>query len=410
MLLPGRGSTEAFSSWQERLVSDNPVPAQPKRARAALWGSLAVAAVAVAATAIHLVGGGDPGTPAPTANAAQPLAAILPAAATSGVPSPSALASASKSTGATTSKTTQPPQPIAKGGWIPVDQAAWKQQVTAYQARKADPVPSGVATVPEFRADCTYSHRLADDPIVFPGLPGASHMHSFFGNKAVDAGTTAGDLTEFTATTCKPVLDHSSYWVPTLYDAATKKPVEPTGFRVYYRSIRNNSTGVMPIPTGLRMIAGDAKKKVATPRGAQGQFYCAFYGPGDLDGVSRSSNGNWPVCDPKSYATLHYMLQFPDCWDGKHLDSPDHKEHVAYGTDQGCPADHPVRIPSLTFDITYGVKGTQQGYYLSSDPTGHTASSMHGDAFLMWDPDAMNKRTKDCVLNRHQCDNNGYEH
>jgi hypothetical protein len=382
----------------------------PKRGRAVLWGSLAVVAVTVTATAVHLAGGRS-ATPAPTANAAQALATVLPAAATSDAPSPSA--SAPKTAGAkpaATATATQPPPATAKGGWVPVDQAAWQQQIAAYKARKTDPVPAGVATVPEFRADCTYSHRLADDPVVFPGLPGASHMHSFFGNKKVDAGTTAADLTEFTATTCKPVLDHSSYWVPTLYDAATRKPVEPTGFRVYYRSIRNNSTGVMPIPTGLRMIAGDAKKKVATPRGAQGQFYCAFYGPGDLDGVARSSNGNWPICDPKSYATLHYMLQFPDCWDGKHLDSPDHKEHVAYGTDQGCPADHPVRIPSLTFDITYGVKGTSQGYYLSSDPTGRTASSMHGDAFLMWDPDAMNRRTKDCVLQRRQCDNEGYEH
>jgi hypothetical protein len=384
-------------------VPDSPPP-RPKRGRAVLWGSVAVAAVAVTATAVHLTGGRSATPPAPTANAAQTLAATAPS------PSVPSSSPATRKPAGTTPATTLPAAATAKGGWIPVDQAAWQKQVAAYRARRTDPLPAGVATVPEFRADCTYSHRRPDDPIVLPGLPGASHMHSFFGNKAVDAATTADDLTRFTATTCKPVLDHSSYWVPTLYDTATRKPVEPTGFRVYYRSIRNNSTGMMPIPTGLRMIAGDAKMRVPTPRGAQGQFYCAFYGPGDLDGVARSSNGNWPVCDPKSYATLHYMLQFPDCWDGKHLDSPDHKEHVAYGTDQGCPAGHPVRIPALTFDITYGVKGTSQGYYLSSDPTGHTASSMHGDAFLMWDPDAMNKRTKDCVLQRRQCDNDGYEH
>jgi hypothetical protein len=382
----------------------------PKRGRAVLWGSLAIAAVTVTATAIHLTGALAAG-PAATTNAAQALPA---AAAGEGAGTPTAPTSTPTAAKPTAEASAKPPkappqQATPKGGWIPVDKAAWQKQVAAYQARKVDPVPAGVADIAEFRADCTYSHRLADDPIVLPGLAGASHMHSFFGNKAVDADTTAGDLTKFTATTCKPVLDHSSYWVPTLYDAATRKPVEPKGFRVYYRSIRSNSTGMMPIPTGLRMIAGDAKKRVATPRGAHGQFYCAFYGPGDLDGVARSSNGNWPICDPKSYATLHYMLQYPDCWDGKHLDSPDHKQHVAYGNDKGCPADHPVRIPSLTFDITYGVKGTSQGYYLSSDPSGRTASSMHGDAFLMWDADAMNKRTKNCVLQRRQCDNDGYE-
>ncbi len=69
-----------------------------------------------------------------------------------------------------------------------------------------------------------------------------------------------GDLTKFTATTCKPVQDHSAYWVPTLYDAATGKPVETTGFRVYYRSLMGNSTGQMPMPNGLRMISGDAQR------------------------------------------------------------------------------------------------------------------------------------------------------
>jgi hypothetical protein len=318
---------------------------------------------------------------------------------------PAAAASSSPAAGTATAATAAKPVAV-KAGWINVDPAAWQKQVSAFRALRADPVPAGVGDKPEFRADCTYGHRLADDPIVLPGLAGASHMHSFVGNKAVDADTTAADLTKFTATTCKPVQDHSAYWVPTLYDNASGKPVETTGFRVYYRSLRSNSTGVLPVPNGLRIVAGDAKKKVPTPRGAQGQFYCAFYGPGDLDGVARSTDGNWPICGPG--ATFHFMLQFPDCWDGKHLDSPDHKEHMAFGNDQGCPADHPVRIPAITFDIQYGVTGTKAGYHLSSDPAGKSASSMHGDAFLMWDAATMNKRTKDCVAQRRTCDNYGY--
>ncbi|MFD0517494.1 DUF1996 domain-containing protein [Paractinoplanes durhamensis] len=349
-------------------------------------------AVVVGAVAVHLNGSSSSDGP-DLASKAAPIVATASSA-------------APPATRTTPPASTKPATKPAEPGWIPVDPKAWQAQVAAFKARKTDPVPAGVGDKPEFRADCTYSHRLADDPIVFPGLPGASHMHSFVGNKAVDAATTAADLIKFTASTCKPIVDHSSYWVPTLYDAATRKPVETTGFRVYYRSIRNNSTGTMPIPTGLRMIAGDAKKKVPTPRGAQGQFYCAFYGPGDLDGIARSTNGNWPICGEP--ATLHFMLQFPDCWDGKNLDSPNHKDHIAYGSDSGCPKDHPVRMPALTFDIQYGVKGTAQGYYLSSDPAGKSASSMHGDAFLMWDADAMNKRTKDCVLQRRTCGNDGY--
>ena len=335
-----------------------------------------------------------------TASAGQPLPA--PSSTPPAGPSPSNSVSAPASA--------KPPatakQKVSAPGWIPIDQAAWNAQVAKYKATKAQPA-GGAGNLPEFRADCKYSHRKADDPIVFPGLPGASHMHSFVGNKAVDADTTAGDLMKFTASTCKPTVDHSAYWVPTLYEAATKRPVETTGFRVYYRSIRTNSTGIMPIPNGLRMIAGDAKKKVPTPRGAQGQFYCAFYGPGDIDGYARSTNGNWPICG--NPASLHFILQFPDCWDGRHLDSPNHKDHVAFGTNKGCPADHPVRIPALTFDIAYGAKGSKAGYYLSSDPAGKSASSMHGDAFLMWDPNAMNQRVRNCIAQRRTCNNDGYD-
>jgi hypothetical protein len=333
----------------------------------------------------------------PSSPATQPLP---------GTASPSAGPSAKASAPAAGKTSPAARQEAPRGGWVPIDRAAWQAQVAKYRATKAEPA-GNAGNLAEFRADCRYSHRKADDPIVAPGLPGASHMHSFVGNRAVDAHTEAGDLLKFTATTCKPVVDHSAYWVPTLYEAATRKPVETTGFRVYYRSIRKNSDGIMPMPNGLRMISGDAKKKVPTPRGAQGQFYCTFYGPGDIDGYARSDNGNWPICGEP--ASLHFMMQFPDCWDGKHLDSPRHKEHLAFGTDAGCPAGHPVRIPALTFDIAYGAKGSRAGYYLSSDPQGRSASSMHGDAFVMWDVDELNQRVRNCIAQRRTCGNDGYD-
>ncbi|MEV1014069.1 DUF1996 domain-containing protein [Micromonospora sp. NPDC049801] len=388
----------------------------PSRHRPPGWAThkrLSVAAGAavvlvVAAGAVYLGNGAAQSEPSNAANAAEypSPSAGQPESSGTAVSAPATPSvSATPSTDATPSAAAAPKVPTT--GWVPIDRAAWKAQADAYQALKIDPAPAGVGDLPEFRADCQYSHRLPDDPIVAPGLPGASHMHSFVGNKAVDANTVAGDLTKFTATSCKPIQDHSAYWVPTLYDNATGKPVETTGFRVYYRSLAKNSTGQMPMPNGLRMISGDAKKKQPTPRGATGQFYCAFYGPGDLDGVARSTNGNWPICG--GTATLHFMLQFPDCWDGKHLDSPNHKDHVAYGSGGTCPPGHPVRIPAITFDIQYPAKGTPAGYYLSSDKAGKSASSMHGDAFVVWDVNTMNKRTKNCVLGRRTCDNYGYQ-
>jgi hypothetical protein len=38
-----------------------------------------------------------------------------------------------------------------------------------------------------FYANCRFSHTNDDDPIVYPGQPGKSHPHTFFGNNSTDA-------------------------------------------------------------------------------------------------------------------------------------------------------------------------------------------------------------------------------
>jgi hypothetical protein len=42
----------------------------------------------------------------------------------------------------------------------------------------------------EWQILCTIDHQRADDPIVHPGQPGASHMHSFYGNTSTKASST----------------------------------------------------------------------------------------------------------------------------------------------------------------------------------------------------------------------------
>lgn len=49
------------------------------------------------------------------------------------------------------------------------------------------------------------------------------------------------------------------------------------------------------------------------------------------------------------------------CWDGKNLDSPDHKSHVAYGGGSGangggsCPSTHPVKLPQIMYELMWNV-------------------------------------------------------
>jgi hypothetical protein len=41
---------------------------------------------------------------------------------------------------------------------------------------------------------CRFSHQDADDPTVFPGQAGKSHLHTFFGNTTTGAASTYESL------------------------------------------------------------------------------------------------------------------------------------------------------------------------------------------------------------------------
>ena len=66
-----------------------------------------------------------------------------------------------------------------------------------------------------FVSHCAFSHRAPDDPIVYPGRPGASHDHTFLGSTSTDANSTNASL-RAAATTCKRRGETAAYWVPTL--------------------------------------------------------------------------------------------------------------------------------------------------------------------------------------------------
>ncbi|MBI4940089.1 MAG: DUF1996 domain-containing protein [Actinobacteria bacterium] len=297
-------------------------------------------------------------------------------------------------TGATTMAAPSP------GRWVPVDRAAWRAQVAAFRALPPRPFPADAKRNAEFNATCTYSHSRADDAIVFPGRPGASHRHTFWGSRGADAFTTTARLLRSGRTSCTSGAgspDRSAYWVPSLY--AGDREVRPSTVTVYYSSFLEDKTATLPMPNGLRMIVGDPKLQVPTPRGAPGrQFYCAG---GPVEGVTRSRDGSWPVC--AQGGLLHYTMRFPDCWDGKHLDSPDHRSHVGWAHLGRCTAEFPVAIPSVSFVITYPTRGSRAGFRLSSG----MGSSMHGDAFVAWDPAVMNDRVRSCLTRTVTCDSAG---
>ncbi|GLW13040.1 hypothetical protein Misp01_81680 [Microtetraspora sp. NBRC 13810] len=262
-------------------------------------------------------------------------------------------------------------------------------QATAAQAKAAAPP---IVRVAEFLAECPFSHRLPDDPIIFPGLPGASHMHSFFGSTVTNAHTDVDDLVG-SRSTCSPSSDVSSYWVPTLYDG--DRAVEPTGTTFYYlgEGVRDDIIArTQPLPFGLRIVAGNAR--ATGPSESIARWSCLHAGH-----VGASKD----FVNCPSGTMLESYLDFPQCWNGRDLDSPDHKSHMAYPVAGACPSTHPVPVPKLRQVLRYPVSGDPSRFRLASGP-GYT---MHGDFFNAWPVAEMERRVRDCIRPVIKCGADG---
>jgi hypothetical protein len=228
-----------------------------------------------------------------------------------------------------------------------------------------------------FISKCGFSHQNNDDLIVYPGRPGLSHLHQYVGNNSTNAFSTQASLLAAT-TTCKRTADTASYWAPALLDGTT--PVIPQDAVIYYR--RSTLKGVRPFPQGLRMIAGDSH--ATTPQSMR----VTYWNCGVFAGVAPSSS--IPTCPDGSNLRLHVV--FPSCWDGKNLDSPDHKSHMAYAVGGRCPKSHPVSVPALELIMKYPSLGGP-GLQLSSGGQ----YSGHADFVNAWQQPELKRLVVKCL-------------
>ena len=111
----------------------------------------------------------------------------------------------------------------------------------------------------QVRSACGYSHMAYDDPIVFAGSPGASHLHVFFGNTTTDANSTQQSLDAGNSTCRGGTANRSAYWVPAIIDTGLNQPVVPDGTITYYKDNGMSPAGgpMTSLPNGLRMIGGN---------------------------------------------------------------------------------------------------------------------------------------------------------
>jgi hypothetical protein len=251
--------------------------------------------------------------------------------------------------------------------------------------------------VAQWNVMCGNDHYAADDPIVYPGQPGRSHMHTFYGNTSTNASTTTDSLFN-TVSSCGRNMgtsDHSAYWVPSLVkqnaDGTTTKVTSFQRAQIYYqRAGGGRGPGVLPFPNGLRMIAGDASARSDQPLSVVA-WDC---GSGGLE------SPHMYQCAGGSSQMIVSEVKFPSCWDGQHLDSADHKSHMAYAASDGsCPSSHPVSLPEISFGIEYMDIAGGPDYSLASGGI----YSLHGDFFAAWDNQVQNALVAECLNGAREC-------
>jgi hypothetical protein len=245
-----------------------------------------------------------------------------------------------------------------------------------------------------FRISCGVSHMSNDDPMVFPGIKNATHHHTFYGNTSVKYDSNLNTLSTTGNSTCwGGIMNRSGYWHPSLIDTRTNTPLTPEGGAIFYYKTGYNGVPLSAItapPKGLRMLAGNPKATTA------GQKKSTYY--------QCMSNGRRTDSIPNCGAgdTMQMEVEFPQCWDGKNLDSPDHISHMAEANG-GCPASHPVAIPRITLNLRFKVKTNNEAlnWRLSSDNYAFNGSnagySGHADWVNGWDEGFLKGIVRNCL-------------
>lgn len=281
----------------------------------------------------------------------------------------------------------------------------------------APPAPPGTLTddtESAFRIMWSAGPITANDPEVYANQQGVSHPHQFLGNTWLPYHPEANYALSRAhgSTTTGNILDprypenRSSYWMPALIDVIDGYAIQPHGnlyYKRYWLGSRHCRTDsdvgqCTEIPHGLRMIT------------------CFNASDGTYDGCPISWTGGDYVGPDMQTAINHayslggmnapilFSMQWPSCWDGIHVDTPNHRSHMAFPQgDNSCPEAFPNRLATISLQIFYNINqdALDGHWHLSSDEmlpnwTSAKGSTGHMDYFEAWDPTTIHLMHTQC--------------
>ena len=257
------------------------------------------------------------------------------------------------------------------------------------------PVESGTGS---YTWDCGRNengHRNTSNIVVTPGKAGsAHHLHDFLGNLSVDVGSTVKSLAGG-GTTCANG-DESTYYWPVL--RTVRRQDGPHGgvvqvpVRVSFTFLGNPRGPVVAMPRLLRGAVGDAYAVTNGGARAAAVWSCS--------GSPERRSLRYVVC-PRGEQVLR-VFDFPSCWDGRRVDSDDHRQQLVFPRPGGgCPIST-FAVPRLRIVVAYDLAPDTRYRIDSFDAQRHSPLTDHA-FFVNLMPDALMNEVVRCLNARRGC-------
>ncbi|MEV3972978.1 DUF1996 domain-containing protein [Streptomyces sp. NPDC050698] len=292
--------------------------------------------------------------------------------------------------------------------------------IRSVQPNVNSPAAQGGASRGSFATSCGVNDNglfNSDNIIAAPGVTnGAHHFHDYVGNQSNNAFASDQDLAK-AETSCDDQGDKSSYYWPVvrLQNGVQEQDAQKPGGgiegnageivtpkQVTLTFVGNPREKVAAMPRLLRIITGDAKSFVNGPANANASWSCTGF-------EDRQLKDKYPLCPQGSDVVRTFKFQ--SCWDGRNIDSANHRTHVAFTAADGtCPSGFRA-IPQLVQRIVYDIDApsledggrTTPLFAVDSFPEQlHKPVTDHGDFINIFDEDLMGEMV-DCINDGRRC-------
>ncbi|MGA5040898.1 DUF1996 domain-containing protein [Streptomyces capoamus] len=283
------------------------------------------------------------------------------------------------------------------------------------------PRRTGNASTGTFTTRCGVNankNHNTDNVIVAPGVAnGAHHLHDYVGNQKVNAFSSNNTFLQ-AGTSCQNRSDLSSYYWPVVRvqdgtqdfdqnkDGGGKEGnvgriLVPAQAQIKY--VGSPASKVVAMPQFLRIITGDAKTTTNGLANANAHWSCT----GFENKVQLTQQ--YPICPQGSKVVRTFAFQ--SCWDGKNIDSANHRTHVAFADPASgvCPNGFQA-IPQLTMRLVYNINPptvqngqVKNAYAVDGFPEQlHKAATDHDD-FISVTKNGLANKIANCINNGQNC-------